>query len=120
MSLRLACLSTDWGRLLHAEALSRGVTSTLVDSRHTPTPGSTLFARLPQRSPHEALQMALAHIRGGGKCVQSEPILRMYENRRLQMGMMSEFFPPGECVRTVEWAEEAIHILGLPIVSKAP
>jgi hypothetical protein len=119
MSLKLACLSTDWGRALHAEALLRGVNSTLIDSRSTPQPGATLFCRLPQRDPAPARAMALTHIRNGGRSVQSKADLMCYENRRHQMDFLADWFPPGEVVRTMEWAEEAIHILGLPIVSKA-
>lgn len=119
MPLKLACLSTDWGRALHAAALARGVNSTLIDSRSTPTPASVLFARLPQRDPSQARSMALAHIRAGGKCVHSEHDLLSYENRRYQMDHLEGHFPRGEVVKTMEWAEEAVELLGLPIVSKA-
>src|SRR5262249_15496800 len=112
MPLKLACLSTDWGRQLHAAALARGVNSTLVDSRHTPTAGSVLFCRPPQRDPSQAVVMALAHLKNGGKCVQSAQDLLCYERREHQMRVLEDFYPPGEVVRAVEWAEEAMHILG--------
>jgi len=118
--LKLACLSTDWGRKLHAAALARGLNSTLIDSRSTPTPATVLFCRPPQRDPSQAVRMACAHLEGGGKSVQSTMDLKCYENRVFQMDMLEEHYPAGEIVRTMEWAEELIHNLGLPIVSKAP
>jgi hypothetical protein len=118
--LKLACLSTDWGRALHAAALARGINSTLIDSRATPTPASVLFCRPPQRDPSQAVKMAAAHIEAGGKCVQSTMDLKCYENRIFQMEMLEDFYPAGEIIRTMEWAEEACHTLGFPIVSKAP
>lgn len=120
MPLKLACLSTDWGRALHAAALARGVNSTLIDSRSTPTPASVLFCRPPQRDPSQAVRMACAHLEAGGKSVQSTMDLKAYENRLFQMDMLEDFYPPGEIVRTMEWADECTHHLGFPIVSKAP
>lgn len=119
MPLKLAILATDWGRQLHEVAHSRGVKTVLHTPYTPPTPASTVFARLDQRSPDAGRLWALRHIRAGGKSVQSEWDLALYENRAAQMDHLADFFPRGEKVRTMEWAEEAIDVLGLPIVSKA-
>lgn len=120
MPLKLACLATDWGRALHAAALSRGVNSTLIDSRATPTPASVLFCRPSQRDPSQAVRMACAHLEAGGKAVQSVMDLKAYENRVFQMAELEDFYPQGDIIRTMDWAEECTHHLGFPIVSKAP
>lgn len=119
MSLKLAILSTPWGQHLHETAQARGVKSVLHTPYTTPTPASTVFARLPQRSPDAGRLWAMRHIRAGGKSVQSFADLELYECRGRQMDMLADFFPRGEKVRTVEWAEEACQRLGFPIVSKA-
>lgn len=120
MPLKLAVLATDWGRQLHELALLRGVKSTLLTPYVDPTPASTVFARLPQRSPEAGRAWALRHLHAGGKSVQSEGDLTCYENRGAQMALLADHMPRGEKVRTMEAAEEAIETLGLPIVSKAP
>lgn len=120
MSLKLAPLATDWGTALHAQALARGVNSVLHTPYTTPSPGRTVFARLPQKSPDAARAWALAHIGSGGKSVQSVEDLKCYENRGRQMDVLKDFMPHGERVRTEEQAEDALEALGLPIVSKAP
>lgn len=119
MPLKLAVLATDWGRQLHEAAHARGVNTILCTPYTDPTPACTAFARLPQRSPDAGRQWALRHIRAGGKSVQSLADLECYENRAAQMSLLADYFPAGEKVRTMEWAEEAIAALGLPIVSKA-
>lgn len=120
MSLKLAPLSTDWGVQLHAVALQRGINSVLHTPYTPPSPGRTIFARLPQKAPEAARTWALKHIRSGGKSVQSVDDLLCYENRGQQMATLADWMPAGERVRTMEAAEEAIEVLGLPIVSKAP
>jgi hypothetical protein len=122
MSLRLAPLATDWGRELHLVAQTRGINSVLHTPYTPPSPGRTVFARLPQRSPEEARAWALRHVRAGGKSVQSAEDLLCYENRGRQMDVLADFMPHGAKVRTMEAAEEAIDSLmsdGSAIVSKA-
>jgi hypothetical protein len=120
MSLRLAPLATDWGMELHAQALARGINSVLHTPYTTPSPGRTIFTRLPQKAPESARAWALSHIQCGGKSVQSVEDLKLYENRGRQMDVLADWMPQGYRVRTMEAAEEAIDALGLPIVSKAP
>lgn len=119
MPLKLAILATDWGKQLHETALVRGIPSVLHTPYTNPTPSSTCFARLPQRSPDAGRQWALRHIRAGGKSVHSVHDLLSYECRAYQMDVLKDFFPRGAKVRTMEAAEEAVGELGLPIVSKA-
>lgn len=119
MSLKLAILSTPWGQHLHSVAHARGIKTTLHTPYTKPTPASTVFARVPQRSPDAGRAWALAHIRAGGKSVQSVADLELYENRGRQMDLLADYFPRGEKVRTMEWADEACQSLGFPIVSKA-
>ncbi len=119
MPLKLAILNTPWGQHLHAVAQTRGVKSKLYTARQNPTPASTIFARLPQRSPADGRAWALRHIRAGGKSVQSAADVELYENRLEQMRRLEDWFPRGAAVYTTAGAEEAIDALGLPIVSKA-
>jgi hypothetical protein len=120
MSLKLAPLATDWGMALHAQALARGINSVLHTPYTPPTPGRTIFCRLPQKSPDASRTWALNHVRNGGKSVQSIEDLLCYENRGRQMDVLRDYFPHGERIRTMEQAEEAVAALGMPIVSKAP
>lgn len=120
MSLKLAPLATDWGIALHAQALSRGINSVLHHPGIPPTLTRTIFTRPQQKSPEAARSWALAHILAGGKSVQCQEDLRLYENRGRQMDILVDFMPHGQRVRTLEAAEEAIDALGSRIVSKAP
>jgi len=120
MSLKLAPLATDWGMALHAVALARGINSTLHTPAHPPSPTRTLFVRLQQKAPEAGRAWALKHIRKGGKSVQGEHDLVLYENRTRQMELLRDWMPHGHVVRSMDQAEEVIAELGLPIVSKAP
>lgn len=120
MSLKLAPLATDWGMTLHTEALARGLNSVLHHPGVPATLSRTIFTRPPQKSPAAARAWALAHIRAGGKSVQSAEDLQLYENRGRQMDVLYDWMPQGFRVRTMEAAEEAVADLGFRIVSKAP
>lgn len=123
-SLRFATFATDWGIQFATAAQLRGHACRMIvphgmPPSMQPDPTEILFARLPQADPHDARAWALAHIRAGGKCVQSANDVRCYENRALQMSLLEKWYPPGAVILHGDRWEDEMRRLGLPIVSKA-
>jgi hypothetical protein len=119
--LHFVTFDTDWGIQFatHARNLGHAIRVLSSQPEGDPRPEEILFARLPQAAPHEAKAYALAHIRAGGKCIQSANDLRCYENRVRQMALLEKWYPPGAYITHGEsWDVEAKR-LGLPLVSKA-
>lgn len=123
-SLRFATFATDWGIQFATAAQLRGHACRMIPGHGIPQgmepdPAEILFARLPQADPHDARAWALAHIRAGGKCIQSPHDLRCYENRVTQMALLEKWYPPGALILHGDRWEDEMKRLGLPVVSKA-
>jgi hypothetical protein len=123
-NLRFATFATDWGIQFATAAQLRGYVCRMIPPHGippyvAPDPTEILFARLPQADPHDARAWALAHIRAGGKCVQSANDLRCYENRATQMALLEKWYPPGALILHGDRWDTEMQRLGLPLVSKA-